>query len=109
MYLLGYDIGTSSVKASLVDALTGECIASASAPDSEAPIKSLQPGWAEQSPHSWWEYIKDVTLLLNKKSGINPADIKAIGLSYQMHGLVCIDKNRNVLRDAIIWLSLIHI
>ncbi len=103
MYLLGYDIGTSSVKASLVDALTGECIASASAPYSEAPIKSLQPGWAEQPPHSWWEYIKDVTLLLNKKSGINPADIKAIGLSYQMHGLVCIDKNRNVLRDAIIW------
>lgn len=103
MYLLGYDIGTSSVKASLIDSETGICVASASAPDSEAPVKSLRPGWAEQEPGSWWRYIKEATGRIISKAGISPADIKAIGLSYQMHGLVCIDKERNVLRDAIIW------
>ena len=103
MYLLGYDIGTSSVKVSLIDSETGICVASASAPDSEAPVKSLRPGWAEREPGSWWRYIKEATGRIISKAGISPADIKAIGLSYQMHGLVCIDKERNVLRDAIIW------
>lgn len=103
MYLLGYDIGTSSVKASLVDARSGECIASAFAPQSEAPVKSLQPGWAEQDPLSWWQYLKEATAAVMNVADIDASDIKAIGLSYQMHGLVCIDKDRNLLRDAIIW------
>lgn len=103
MYLLGYDIGTSSVKASLVDALTGNCVASASAPDSEAPVKSLKPGWAEQSPDSWWRYLKEATTRVLHSAHIDASEIKAIGLSYQMHGLVCVDKDLNVLRDAIIW------
>lgn len=103
MYLLGYDIGTSSVKASLVDALTGECVASAAAPDVEAPVTSLKPGWAEQSPSSWWSYLKEATIRVMNIARIDASDIKAIGLSYQMHGLVCVDKERNVLRDAIIW------
>lgn len=103
MYLLGYDIGTSSVKASIVEAQTGQCIASASAPDTEAPVKSLNTGWAEQWPGSWWTYLKATTEHVLKKAAIDAEDIKALGLSYQMHGLVCIDKNRNVLRDAIIW------
>lgn len=103
MYLLGYDIGTSSVKVSLVDALTGECVASASAPDKEAPVKSLRPGWAEQSPDSWWRYLKEATTRMMNIARIDASDIKAIGLSYQMHGLVCVDKELNVLRDAIIW------
>lgn len=103
MYLLGYDLGTSSVKASLIDAATGACVAAASAPDTEAPVLSLNVGWAEQSPADWWEYLKQATHRLLHKADIDPADIHAIGLSYQMHGLVCVDKDHNLLRNAIIW------
>lgn len=103
MYLLGYDIGTSSVKAALVDAESGKCVASDFCPKSEAPIKCLKPGWAEQDPESWWQYVKEVTKMVLAESKVNPADIKAIGFSYQMHGLVCVDENFKVLRDSIIW------
>lgn len=103
MYLLGYDIGSSSVKAALVDAATGECVASDFFPKNEAPIKALRQGWAEQDPESWWKYLKEATASVLKKSGADPKDIKAIGISYQMHGLVAIDKEHRVLRDAIIW------
>ncbi len=103
MYLLGYDIGSSSVKAALVDASTGACVASDFYPKSEAPIKALQPGWAEQNPESWWKYLSEATASVLASSGVSPADIKAIGISYQMHGLVLVDKDRKVLRDAIIW------
>lgn len=103
MYLLGYDLGTSSVKAAIVDAATGQCVASAQYPPAEAPIKTLRPGWAEQSPADWVEYVRQATAMVLSKSGIDKYDIKAIGLSYQMHGLVAIDSNGNVLRDAIIW------
>lgn len=103
MYLLGYDIGSSSVKASLVDADSGKCVASAFYPKTEAPIKAVKPGWAEQNPSDWWEYLKLSTASVLKDSSVNPSDIGAIGISYQMHGLVCIDKNQNVLRPAIIW------
>lgn len=103
MYLLGYDIGSSSVKASLVDAQSGKCAASAFYPKSEAAILALKPGWAEQDPSSWWENLKLATADIMKASGISPEDIKAIGISYQMHGLVCVDKDQNVLRPSIIW------
>lgn len=103
MFLLGYDIGSSSVKAAIVDAASGKCVASDFFPKSEAPIKALKEGWAEQSPANWWEYLTQATHAVLKESGVDPADIKAIGISYQMHGLVAIDKNLNVLRDAIIW------
>lgn len=103
MYLLGYDIGTSSVKASLVDASTGKCVATDFFPKQEAPIKALKHGWAEQDPESWWKHLKDVTASILASSGVDPKDIKAIGFSYQMHGLVCIDKDRRPLRDSIIW------
>ncbi len=103
MYLIGYDIGSSSVKAALVEMATGQCIASAFYPGSEAPIKAQKAGWAEQSPRDWWRYMKQVTRAILKQSGINPGGIKAIGISYQMHGLVVIDRDRNLLRDAIIW------
>ena len=103
MYILGYDIGSSSVKAALVDSQTGKCIASDFYPRSEAPIKALKAGWAEQNPESWWEYLKEATGSVLEKSGIDPKDIAAIGISYQMHGLVAIDKDRKPLRDAIIW------
>lgn len=103
MYLLGYDIGTSSVKASIVDAESGKCVATDFYPKTEAPIKALRSGWAEQDPESWWQYLKDATSSVLQTSRINSADIKAIGFSFQMHGLVCVDRDRKVLRDSIIW------
>lgn len=103
MYLIGYDIGSSSVKASLVEAGSGKCIASAFFPGKEAPIQAIQAGWAEQNPDDWWNYLKEATQCILSKSGVAQEDIKAIGISYQMHGLVCVDKKQNVLRPAIIW------
>lgn len=103
MYLLGYDIGSSSVKASLVDAESGKCISSDFYPKNEAPIMAVKQGWAEQNPENWWEYLKQATQAILSESKINSADIRAIGISYQMHGLVCVDKNQKVLRPSIIW------
>ena len=103
MYLLGYDIGSSSVKASLVDAQSGKCVSSAFYPKSEAAIMAVKPGWAEQDPSSWWDNLKLATSAVLSGSGADPKDIKAIGISYQMHGLVCVDRNLNVLRPSIIW------
>lgn len=103
MYLLGYDIGSSSVKASLVNAVTGKCVASAFYPKTEAAIIAVKQGWAEQEPANWWENLKLSTKAIMAESGVKAEDIKAIGISYQMHGLVCVDKNQNVLRPAIIW------
>ena len=101
-YLLGIDLGSSSVKVSLVDADSGECKASAHWPESEAPIKALQPGWAEQRPDDWWAYLKQALAKLSAFN-IQLSAIQAIGISYQMHGLVCLDKDLLPLRDAIIW------
>ncbi|MBI9019044.1 MAG: carbohydrate kinase [Phycisphaerae bacterium] len=103
MYLLGYDCGTSSIKATLLDADTGKVIASASYPPREMPIISPQPGWAEQNPNNWWDNLKSATKILLNDSKIDGHDIKAIGISYQMHGLVCLDKAGQVLRPSIIW------
>ena len=103
MYLLGYDIGSSSVKASLVDAQSGKCVASAFYPKSEAAIIAVKPGWAEQEPASWWENLKLATADIMASSAVCPKDIKAIGISYQMHGLVCVDKDMNPIRPSIIW------
>jgi xylulokinase len=103
MYLLGYDIGSSSVKASLVDAETGKCVASSFFPKEEAEIIAVKPGWAEQNPSDWWNNLKLATADVMKSSKVGPCDIGSIGISYQMHGLVCVDKDQNVLRPAIIW------
>ena len=103
MYLLGYDIGSSSVKASIVEAESGKCVASTFFPKSEAPIMSKQTGWAEQNPEDWWQYLKSATAEVLSTSRIDAADIRAIGISYQMHGLVCVDNNQNVVRPSIIW------
>lgn len=102
-YLLGYDIGTSSVKAAIVDAETGQTIASAQYPDAEAPIMSKQAGWAEQEPEMWWEELKKATERVEQKANGALAYVKAIGISYQMHGLVCVDKEGTPLRPSIIW------
>jgi xylulokinase len=103
MYLIGYDIGSSSVKASIIEASTGKCAASAFAPKEEMPIDAKKPGWAEQDPENWWKNLKLATHEALSKCSIQKEDIKAIGISYQMHGLVMIDKNKKVLRPSIIW------
>ncbi|MCZ4243389.1 xylulokinase [Pedobacter punctiformis] len=103
MYLLGIDIGTSSIKVSVVDAGTRKSVASVQFPEEETEIKSIQPGWAEQSPADWWHNTQQAILKLNACNLFNPKDIKAIGIAYQMHGLVVVDSDQNVLRDSIIW------
>ncbi len=103
MLLLGIDIGTSFIKVSVVDATSQQCIATAQYPETENPITSLQPGWAEQSPEMWWNQTVQAIRTLNTSKKFEPKDIAAIGISYQMHGLVVVDKNQNVLRDSIIW------
>ena len=101
MYLIGYDIGSSSVKASVVCAETGQCVASAFYPKQEAEIIAHKPGWAEQDPESWWTYLKQCTQEVLQ--GVPATEVGAIGISYQMHGLVCVDKNLKALRHSIIW------
>ncbi|TFF33488.1 xylulokinase [Mucilaginibacter psychrotolerans] len=103
MLLLGIDIGTSSVKVSVVNTVTQTVIASAQYPEQESPILSLQTGWAEQSPDMWWQQTGHAIALCHKKGGYQPKDIAAIGIAYQMHGLVLVDKNHHVLRNSIIW------
>jgi xylulokinase len=103
MYTLGFDIGSSSIKASLVNIQTGEAAASAFFPKREMAIKSVKAGWAEQDPESWWANLKLAVQAVVAEARAKPADIKAIGLSYQMHGLVLTDGEQNVIRDAIIW------
>jgi xylulokinase len=103
MYLLGYDLGSSSVKASLVNAKTGECVSTAFFPKKEMEIKSVKAGWAEQDTETWWKNLKLSTQVVLEEAGINAKDIKAIGISYQMHGLVLVDEKLQAIRDAIIW------
>lgn len=103
MYLLGYDIGSSSVKVCLVDANSGEIVASDFYPKQEMTITAVKPGWAEQDPADWWANLKMAHQSVMQQSKIDTADIKAIGITWQMHGLVLVDKNQNVLRPSIIW------
>ncbi len=103
MYLLGIDVGSSSVKASIVDGVTGKCVASAFYPKQEMNINALQPGWAEQAPELWWDNLKLAIHEVMITSKVEPKTIDSIGISYQMHGLVVVDKNRKVLRPSIIW------
>ena len=102
-YLLGFDVGSSSVKASLVNADSGKCVATAFFPEKEAPIMAVKAGWAEQEPDSWWQYAKQSLQKIMADSGVKGDEIAAIGISYQMHGLVCVDRDLQPLRPAIIW------
>src|SRR5262245_6725296 len=103
MLLLGIDIGTSSIKVSVVDAGTGHAIASASFPETESEVIAFHPGWAEQSPDQWWEHVKQAILRCHAIGNYDPEMIAAIGIAYQMHGLVLVDKEQHVLRNSIIW------
>lgn len=103
MYLLGFDIGSSSVKASLVDGISGNNIASSYHPKEEMLITAHNAGWAEQAPELWWKNLKLALADVLKESNVNPEEIQSIGISYQMHGLVMVDKNQIVIRPSIIW------
>lgn len=103
MYLLGYDIGSSSVKACIVDADSGKIVASDFYPKEEMKIIANKPGWAEQDPVEWWKNLKIAHYSVMAKAGIKGEDIKAIGITWQMHGLVLVDKDKNILRPSIIW------
>jgi len=103
MYLLGYDVGSSSVKASLINAESGRSVASAFYPKKEMKIAAPKPGWAEQNPDQWWSNLKLATNDVMQSAEIDPSSIKSIGIAYQMHGLVLVDKDYNLLRSSIIW------
>lgn len=103
MYLIGYDVGSSAVKASLLEVETGKTVASAASPEEEMPISAPRPGWAEQDPAMWWENLVNATRLIRSVVGPRFSETRALGLSYQMHGLVVLDRSGKVLRPAIIW------
>src|ERR1700733_5339770 len=103
MLLLGIDVGTSSIKVAVVDPGTQATLATAQYPGTEAAILSRQPGWAEQSPETWWDYVQQAILKVHASGAYDPKEIAAIGIAYQMHGLVPVDKDQRVLRDSIIW------
>lgn len=103
MYLLGIDLGSSSIKVALVDGNANEVKGVLSYPETEMEMISKQAGWAEQDPEAWWDYVCIGTMLLLKKTGIKGSDIGGIGISYQMHGLVTVDDHQKVLRPSIIW------
>lgn len=103
MLLLGIDVGSSSVKASVIEGETGKCLATAFSPKEEMKILSVKPGWAEQEPEDWWINLRTAIHECNSQLGSGNSEIGAIGISYQMHGLVIIDKDGSVLRPSIIW------
>jgi len=103
MYFLGFDLGSSSVKACLLDAETGTAVATAFFPETEMAIDAPQPGFAEQNPEAWWQNACQASKAVVRQAGVAPEAVKAIGISYQMHGLVVVDKHLNVLRPSIIW------
>ena len=103
MLLLGIDIETSFIKVAVIDGISQKCIAAAQYPDLERQIISTSPDFAEQSPEQWWDDVKMAVRKLNGLRLFDPKDIGAIGISYQMHGLVCVDKNSQLLRNSIIW------
>lgn len=103
MLLLGIDVGTSSIKVSVVDSQTQAVLKSVQYPDVETEISSPKAGWAEQSPEMWWEHVSTAIQKINSGGVFDPSDVNAIGIAYQMHGLVVVDKDQKVLRDSIIW------
>ncbi len=103
MYSIGYDIGSSSIKAALIETSTGKSLAVVSEPKVEMEMIALENGWAEQDPDTWWNHVCKATQSLIRENEIDALDITGIGISYQMHGLVVVDANGKPLRNSIIW------
>ena len=102
-YTIGYDIGSSSVKIALVEASTNKSVAVVTEPEHEMPIHAEHTHWAEQDPEMWWNYVCKGTQRILKENGVQPSQLMAVGISYQMHGLVILDDNKELVRDSIIW------
>lgn len=103
MLFIGYDIGSSSIKCALLDGTTNQALAITSSPDRELDIQSPEAGWAEQDPDMWWQHVIEATKKTLTKAGKDGRDVSAIGISYQMHGLVVVDEDLKALRPSIIW------
>ncbi|NHF59513.1 carbohydrate kinase [Flavobacteriaceae bacterium TP-CH-4] len=103
MYYLGLDIGSSSIKAALVEIASGKSIGLVQQPETEMGMLALRNGWAEQDPNDWWQHVCLAIRKLKQECGVSASQITGIGISYQMHGLVVVDKNGEVLRPSIIW------
>jgi len=103
VYYIGFDIGSSSVKVAIVNAATGEKLATVHEPENEMEINAVHSDWAEQNPDTWWKYACIATKRAIKEAKVDASKINGIGISYQMHGLVVVDKQGNPLRDSIIW------
>ncbi|UCE69608.1 MAG: carbohydrate kinase, partial [Flavobacteriaceae bacterium] len=103
MYFLGIDIGSSSVKVALVDAQTGEKHTLVQVPEQEMSMQSLHKGWAEQDPDAWWQLVCEGIGKIRASTEVTQEQVRGIGISYQMHGLVVVDENGLPLRPSIIW------
>lgn len=103
MKTLGIDIGSSSIKVAILDVETGKRVAMVTLPETEMKIDAPQAGWAEQDPMMWWDYVSKAIPMAMQQAKLKPDQIFAIGITYQMHGLVCLDKNAKPLRKSIIW------
>lgn len=103
MLFLGIDVGSSSTKLSVIDGKTGKCVGALSYPETELAIASPEAGFAEQDPEVWWDCIQKGAAKLFASGKFDSKQIQAIGISYQMHGLVVVDKEQQVLRPSIIW------
>ena len=103
MYTLGFDIGSSSVKAALVEAKSGRVLARVTAPETEMEMDAPQAGWAEQNPEDWYRFALAATQDILARTQVRSEDIKAVGIGYQMHGLVLVDEANEVVRPSIIW------
>ena len=103
MYYIGFDLGSSSIKAALVEIKTGKSLGVVQEPETEMSMLALKNGWAEQNPEEWWKHICKAIERLKRKYAVSKADIKGIGISYQMHGLVIVDENGKPIRKSIIW------
>lgn len=103
MYYIGYDIGSSSIKAALVESASGKAVQVLQEPANEMHIEAKQNGWAEQNPDTWFKHICTATKRLIAENNIAASDISAVGIAYQMHGLVLVDADGKLLRDSIIW------
>jgi xylulokinase len=103
MLFLGIDVGSSSVKLSVLDGESGRSLGATHYPKKELAIESPQAGWAEQNPELWWDCVVKGCSVLFQENAIDAERIAAIGISYQMHGLVLVDKDQQVIRPSIIW------
>ncbi len=103
MYYLGLDIGSSSIKASLVEISSGKSVGVLQEPETEMGMLAVKNGWAEQNPDDWWEHVCKAIQRLKRELDISSEHILGIGISYQMHGLVVVDKQGKPLRPSIIW------